>query len=237
MIEGKGLRGWGVVVLLATAAGLLSAGPATAQDGRGLSFLTGLGYQQGGPGPDLVGAFIDAGLDDIERERCAGPVCQDSVVFPMHFSEGIGLAISIGFRYRFDAPFSVEVLAANGARGHAKGYRETNKDHLLVGYSSYVLGSTFGVHVGPVRLGAGPALLSTAWSAVQNSATRKKTTGTAVGGVAAVSYSVGLSDAVLSLRALLQGFRAETVPNPMQIPIHTQYQTFEIGVTVNPRGD
>lgn len=237
MIEGKGLRGWGAVVLLATVVALLSAGPATAQDNRGLSFLTGLGYQEGGPGPDLMDALGDAGLDDIRPGTCAGAVCQDPDVFPMHFSEGIGLALSLGFRYRFDAPFSLEVLAANGQRGHAEGYRETNKEHLIIGYSSYVLGSTFGVHVGPVRLGAGPAILTTAWSAVQNSAIENETTGTAVGGVAGVSYSVGLPDATLSLRALLQRFRAKTVPNPLQIPIHAQYRTFEIGITVNPRTD
>lgn len=237
MIEGTGLRGWGVVAVLATVVAMLSAGPATAQDDRGLSFLTGLGYQEGGPGSDLVAALMNAGLDDIRPGTCAGTVCQDPDVFPMHFSEGIGLAFSLGFRYRFDAPFSLEVLAANGQRGHAEGYRETNKEHLIVGYNSYVLGSTFGVHVGPVRLGAGPALLTTAWSAVQNSAIEEKSTSTAVGGVAGVSYSVGLPDAMLSLRATLQRFRSKTVPNPMQIPIDAQYRTFEIGITVNPRTD
>ena len=237
-MTGMRKHGTQAIVLLAALAGLLATEPASAQGARGLAFVGGLGYQSGGPGQDLVDALARGGLDDIRPGTCAGSICQDSVDFPFHFRDGIGLAVTLGARYRFHAPVSVEMVVANGQRGHAEGYREQPlQQHMTVSYSSYVLGSTVGAHVGPLRLGLGPALLLTSWSAVQNAAVTESSSSSTFGGMAAVSYSVRLPGTVLSLRASAQRFGPARVPNPMQIPIEADYRSYELGITVNPRAD
>ena len=68
----KDRRGRASVLFLAVLVGLLAAVPAAAQDEPGLFFVGGLGYQRGGPGPDLVDALAQGGLDDIRPGTCAG---------------------------------------------------------------------------------------------------------------------------------------------------------------------
>lgn len=235
------MRGQGRVVRrlgagLAAVAALALAGPATAQEARGLSFVGGLSYQGGGPGQTLLTALVDNGLG--ERQDCQDTLCHTSEDYPFHFQEGIGLSVTLGFRYRFDAPVSIDVLVSNGQRGHAEGYRgQPNQAHLIITYSSYLVASTVGVHLGPIRVGVGPASLISFWNAVENAATGEYTTTGSVGGGAEVSYSVQVPSAMLALRARGFSFRSARIPNPLDLPIQASQRLFEVGITVNPRTD
>ncbi len=233
--QGRGVRRpWAGMLIVAA---LVVAAPAAGQDAEGVSFIGGMGYEHGGPGPDLVSALDRGGLGDVQPGTCAGAICQDSTYYPQHFSEGIGLVVTLGFRYRFPGPYSLDALLSNGQRGHAEGYTEQPlQNQLTVTYNSYVLKSTIGVHLGPIRLGVGPALLFTEWNAVANSAVEEHSSSRTVGTVASISYSVSLPSTVLGFQAGVQQFGSVDVPNSMKIPIDAAYRTWNVGVTVNPRG-
>jgi len=234
----KGRGRWTAAAALAVAAAVLVVAPAEAQGRRGLTFVGGISYQDGGPGPGLVDALMAGGMGDIKPGTCAGALCEDSTYFPLHFSEGIGLAVTLGFRYQSDGPLSLEVLASNGQRGHAEGFQgQPHQNTLIISYNSYVLGSNLGVTLGPVRVGAGPALLFTRWTATENFAIEEKSASTSMGAGAGISYDVPLATTILSIRATYLQFGAAQVPNSLDVPIETDYSTFEVGITVNPRID
>ncbi len=212
----------------------LPAAPAAAQNVTGLSFIGGLEYERGNPGSDLVHAFDAAGLNGVRPGRCAGPYCNPEEEYPFHFADGIGLSLAMGFRYRFAAPVSLETMVSNGPRGHAEGFDDVTSEHLIVSYSAFILASSIGAHLGPFRLAAGPALLSTGWAATYNAADTEKTTSVRLGGTLGLSYGLRIGDAMLSLRASVHEFPDDQVPNPMDLPIRTQYRTYRVGVTVNP---
>jgi hypothetical protein len=48
---------------------------------------------------------------------------------------------------------------------------------------------------------------------------------------------VRLPTTVLSLRASVRRFEPTRVPNSLDVPITTDYDLFEVGITVNPRSD
>jgi hypothetical protein len=227
-------RGFGVLVAALVLGGLAGGAPAAAQSTNGLSFIGGLGYERGNPGSDLVYALNAAGLDGVRPGRCAGPYCNPDEQYPFHFADGIGLTLSMGFRYRFTLPVSLEAMVSNGPRGHAEGFDDVTNDHLIVSYSAFVLASSLGVHIGSLRLAAGPAFLSTGWAATYNAADTEKTTSVQLGTTVGMSYGLRVGDAVLSLRASVNDFPRDVVPNPMDLPIQAQYRTYRLGVTVNP---
>lgn len=215
-------------------AALCFAVPARGQEPRGLTFVIGLGYEEGGPGPALTDALAEADLADVKPERCVLTTCVDAVEHPVHFSEGLNLAAFFGGRYRFDAPLSLELLASNGQRGHAEGYNDETKEDLVVAYASFLLSATLGVHVGPVRLETGPVLKQTYWNVTRSGRDLGRRGIPAFGALLGASGSVRVADVFLSVRAGLRRFPTTDLRSRFNVPIEADYRSFLVGVTVLP---
>lgn len=218
-------------VLAGLTAAPFTATPAAAQD-SGFSFVAGLAYEDGGPGPELVEALRHIELDDVRPGGCRGTVCVEPTAHPFYFDEGLDLAVLLGFRYRFRAPLSVEGLISNGARGHAEGYDAEARDHLVVSYASFLLTTTLGAHLGPVRVEAGPVFNSTRWKSTFNS-TRETKDGTfTVGGLVGASASFRFKEVLISLRTGVRRFPSAGIENPLQVQLEAGYDSFYVGASV-----
>lgn len=229
---------WGLVLGVALGAQLAAApmAPAVAQEPRGLMFVGGIAYEPGGPGRGLLDELVAAGYSDRLPSNCAHPGCEPPD-HPFYHDEGLNIAALVGMRYRFDAPFSLEMLGSNGQRGHAEGYSSSAREYLIVAYSSLLLTTTLGAHVGPIRLEAGPVFNSTGWEVTRNSARSRKGRTSAVGGTAGVSGGVHLGGALLSLKVGIRGFPGTDLRIPVRVPFEPDYHSFFIGVTAIPTGD
>lgn len=222
---------WTVLVAWAMAL-LLVAEPVGAQQDTRLTLVGGLGYEPGGPGPALVDALEAAGMDDVRYGACLQTVCPNGVQHPFYSNAGIDLVAFAGLRYRFRAPFSIEARISNGQRGHAEGYDETAKRHLLVSYVAFVFSGTAALHLGPLRLEAGPALNRTAWTATRNSVNETQGRTWTLGGVAAVGGELRAGDALISFKAGVRQFPGADLLEPVSVPLQVDYDSILIGLTV-----
>lgn len=227
---------WWLAVLTVALVAPFTTGSAAAQEPLGLTFIGGIAYEPGGPGAALVDELIMAGYADHMPASCQFPGCEPPD-HPFYFDEGLNVAALVGVRYRFTAPLSVELLASNGQRGHAEGYSSRARDYVVVAYSSLLLATTVGGHVGPLRVEAGPVFNSTRWEATHNSSRQKRGRTAAVGGTLGVTGSVRLSDALFSLKVGMRGFPGTDLRPAIQVPLEPDYHSFFIGVTAIPTGD
>lgn len=218
----------GVVVVLALAA------PAGAQGSRGLSFVGGLAYETGGPGPSLVDALTEVDLADDKPGRCYGVTCVSSTEYPFYFDDGLNISAFAGARYRFGAPFSMELLLSNGQRGHAEGYNDQDKRTLLVAYASFMLTATAGVHLGPVRLSAGPVVNNVIWDVKRNTQDIGKQGIPVVGLTLGASGSIRIRDVLVSLRAGARRFPTTDLQPTFNVPLQADYRSFFVGIAVLP---
>lgn len=213
--------------VLAILISLLTAGPTA---GQGLVFVGGLGYEQGSPGPTLVASLADAGLDDT-RSRSGRP----GIEHPFYYDAGLKLTAFLGGRYRFPGPVSLELLFSNGSRGHAQGYDASQHRTLVLAWSSLLVTSTVGVHLGPIRLGAGPTLNALFWDAEWDWEDDDAFTTPLLGLTGGITADVPVADVVISLRAGGRAFPAVEVNPTLRVPLDAQYNTFYLGLTVIPR--
>lgn len=209
---------------------LLLAAPLSAQGG--FTLVGGVAYEPGGPGPALVDGMRAAGFDDIRPGVCYGTNCPYAVETPFYYNAGIDLAAFGGFRYRAPGPFSVETLISNGQRGHAEGYDSGGRGHLLVSYASFILSTTVALHVGPIRLEAGPAVNRTGWAATRNHSRTIEGKTVTLGGTAAVSGEVRVGELLLSFKSGLRQFPAVDLRDPVWLALDVDYYSVLVGVTV-----
>lgn len=221
-----------LVALLSILAG--TATPATAQDPRGLSFVAGLAYEWEGPGPSLIREMTAAGFDDEKPEECFGTICVYGTQYPFYHDEGLNLAGLFGVRYRFGAPFSVELQLSNSLRGQAEGYNQARGDYLAVTYSSILLTTGLAAHIGPLRVEAGPVWNRTAWGVVRTR--RHSGEGTTVTIARMVSGSLGfdIGDATVAVKGGVRENPSVDLNGPIQVELHPGYRTYFLGITVAP---
>jgi hypothetical protein len=208
---------------------LLLASPAAAQDRHGLSFLGGAAYERGGPGPSLVASLDRAGFGDTRLEA-DGPY-----EHPLYVYAGLELSGFVGGRYRFRNPFSIDFVISNGSRGHAEGYRSYGQTTLFLFWTSIRLTSTVGVHVGPVRLAAGPTMNTVFWDAEINSVSIDGFTRVVVGGTGTVSVNIPGDGVLFSLVAGARAFPAMSLRPELEEPISAHYGTLFLGITLAPQ--
>lgn len=225
-----------------TAAVALMAGPgaapATAQavDPHGLSVVFGVGYETGGWGPSIVTAFAEAGMDEEVSGICVGSFCDPPINYPVHYRAGIGAQFTAGVQYRWRRPVSLEVLGSNGVWGHAEGSRESPNEHLLLIYRPLLLTSTLGLHLGPVRVGAGPALNRTSWEYDYNHG-RTGTQQTLTAGLAgSARFDLRLRDVTIAGRVDLRAFPDEEIRNPTDHTFTVDYRSLVVAVSLHPIG-
>jgi len=209
---------------------LAPATPAAAQDAHGFGVVAGLGYEMGGPGPSLASALTAQGMGDRHMAG-SGEVTQ----YPLYYDAGIGLAVFLGGHYQFRGPYSVDFLVSNGSRGHAEGYSNSGPDRLLIRWSSGMLTATAGVHLGPVRLAAGPTVNMIFWDMERNWAPQPALTTPLLGATALATARIPARDAVVSLSAGVRAFGRADLSDALGLPITAQYDTWFVGLTVSPR--
>ncbi len=212
-----------------TLVGLLVANPSAAQDRHGFSFLGGAAYERGGPGPSLVASLDDAGFGDTRIES-DGPY-----EHPLYVYAGLELTGFVGGRYRFRSPVSVDFLISNGSRGHAEGYRSYRQTTIFLHWTSIRLTSTVGVHLGPVRIAAGPTLNTVLWNAEVNSVSLDDFTVPVLGGTSSISLNIPGDGVLFSLVAGARAFPAMNLQSELEEPISAQYGTLFFGVTLAPQ--
>lgn len=225
-------RVWGVVA--GVLAALLVAAPAWGQEPNGFTFLGGIGYERGGPGGALIDALHTADLADVQPGRCHATTCVDPVEYPFHYTEGLNLAGFIGGRYRFDIPLSFELTVSNGPRGHAEGYNDELKEHVIVAYESFLAAATAGLHLGPIRLEAGPVINHTSWELTRNSRTIDEQGIPVIGGTVGASGGVRVGEVFLSLGAGLRRFPTGGLEPAFHIPLQADYRSYFVNVSVLP---
>lgn len=223
--------------MLGAVAAVFFAGPLAGQDPRGLSLVAGLAYERGGPGPSLVQELAEAGLDDPRVRPCFPQVPCTATEYPFYFDDGLDIAAMVGARYRWDRPFSIQAVLSNGRRGHAEGYQEEPYDHVLVRYASFLTTVSFGLHLGSVRLEAGPALNATNWSGVRRNADPRKGTVTELGAAGGVSVGFRAADVQLAVRAGGHMFPSTDLGNSLLVPLRSEYRSFYVGVSILPWHD
>jgi hypothetical protein len=224
-------RAVGIAVAVTLGAGLLArATPAAAQEPHGLSVVAGGGYEMGGPGPSLARSLTAEGLGDSHLEG-SGHITQ----YPQYYEAGIGLAVFLGAHYRFRGPYSVDVLASNGSRGHAEGFDNSGPDRLLVRWSSGMLTATAGLHLGPLRLAVGPTVNMIFWKTERNFSEKRNLTTSILGGTAEVSVRIPTRDVLVALSAGVRTFgTADLSPVLDDLPLTARYRTWFVGLTVMP---
>jgi hypothetical protein len=201
----------------------------------GMGITLGVGYEAGGAGASLLESLEAAALNHTVPRRCVVNICQEAIEYPFIGGEDFNVTLSLGARFRFRAPFSVELLISNGVRGHGEGYRDVNtKEHLIVTYVPLILSGTVGVHLGPVRLAAGPAINRTSWNAIYNSGTEKTTDVSVLGALGEASFQVPVREVAVALRVQGRLFQDARVENPMQVPLSASYRGLVIGLTLVP---
>lgn len=226
--------GVGALVVGMLLAGAVTPSPAAAQEPAGVTYIVGVGYERGGPGPALVEEMLEAGYDD--PIPCSAG-CGLNDPYPYYHDEGLNITGMVGLRYRFTAPFSLELLASNGQRGHGQGYSARSQTHLVLGYASYLVAATAGAHLGPVRFEVGPVLNATSWQVTRNSARRRDHRTTALGGTAAVSGSVRLPEMLLSLKVGARKLQPADMRSGLLLPFEPAFESYFVAITVIPTGD
>ena len=225
------------VLAVALAAGLLAApaegqrAPGTAPDSSrsGLTYVLGIGYEQGGPGSEVARSFVEAGYGDNRTPRAG--VRQE---YPFDYTDGLNLAAFVGARYRFDAPYSIELIFSNGHRGHAEGFDGGDLSELTVSWASFLITATLGVHLGPVRLAAGPTLNAMYWSATLNEQDLGGPNTTVLGATALAAAEIPTQDVLVSITVGTRSFPTVDLVEAAFIPVTAYYRTFFVGVTVLP---
>lgn len=220
----------GVAGLLAV---LIGATPARPQEDRGLMFLGGLAYEQGGPGPSLVDELITAGYGDGRPHPCAYEGCQVDET-PFYYDAGLNVIVLLGVRYHFLPALSIQVLGSNGQRGHAEGYSFSRREHLIVAYSSLMFATTLGAHLGPIRIEAGPVVNRTAWEVTRNSFSGSRGRTSVLGATAGLGASLRLADVILSVKAGIRRFGSADLPTALQLRVAPRYRSFFVGLTASP---
>lgn len=220
-----------IMTALAVVLTVCVALPASAQSG--LTFVGGVGYEEGGPGPSLVESLAAAGLADVKEGRCFLTTCIADVEHPFYYNEGLNMTAFIGGRYRFNAPISIELLFSNGQRGHAEGFSDETNQTLVVAYASFMATTTAGLHLGPFRLEAGPILNQIFWDVTRDSRTLSEESTSVMGLLFGASGSVRVSDVYLSLRAGVRRFPTVDLTH-LRVPLEARYRSFYVGFTVLP---
>jgi hypothetical protein len=215
----------------------LAAGPAAGQAVGEVSFVGGLGYTQGSPGPGLVDGLDALGLGDTRAGQCYGTVCVDGVDHPFYHDEGLDIAALAGVRYRAHRLLSLEALISNGQRGHAEGYNAETREHMVVAYASLLLSTTVNGHLGPFHLEAGPAVSTTGWRATRNSTTTIRSRSWALGTTVGAGVSVPFQEVVLTLRAAVRRFPHVELEVPSRQYIEADYRALIVGITATPLHD
>lgn len=223
-----------LVTLLALSIPTVAAAPLAAQDAHGLSFVAGVGYEMGGPGPHLVEQFEEAGLDEDRPEKCAVFHCDPAVPYAFHVNEGIGLTFLAGVRYRTRGLLSIEALVSNGVWGHAAGNSESQGENLEVFYGPLVLSTELGVHLGPLRLAAGPALNRTTWRITRNASPGGDVTRSlALGLGGSASLEVRARGVAISGRVQARAFRDVDIPTSL-LALDGRYRSIVFALSVHP---
>lgn len=212
--------------LITILAAFLLATPATGQEEYGLTFVAGLGYERGGPGSSLVESLDAAGYGQTRNEFGSGVV-----EYPRYYNEGLNLSVFLGLRYRY-GPVSFETLFSNGSRGHAEGYN--SQASLLVSWTSLRAATTIGLHLGPVRLAAGPTLDAVSWEAEENWSNLGKGLTPALGGTASAGISFPIGRERIAITAGARTFPTMDLASHFSRPVEARYGTFFIAVTVLP---
>ena len=203
--------------------------PLAAQEAPGLSVVAGGGYEQGGPGPSLARSLEAAGFGDYHFE--GGGVRAD---YPQYYNAGLNLVLFLGAHYRFEGPFSIDALVSNGSRGHAQGYDAAGPDRLLLRWSTALLTSTAGVHLGPIRIGAGPTLNVLFWDAELNWSDLGSYMTPVLGGTATATARLRTRSVVVSLNAGVRTFMDASLEPAPGLPLETGYDSWFVGLTVIP---
>lgn len=216
--------------------GLLAAGkPVSGQERLGLTAMAGGGYESGGPGPSLVASLADIGLDGYHQEGVT-----DIAYYPRYHDEGIGLVFLLGCHYRFPGPFSLDLLASNGSRGHAEGYGGHGYDpvpgapRVLLRWSALAVSSTAGIHVGPVRLAVGPTLDIITWDVENTTARNAHFVTPVLGTTGTATVRVARSDVLISLTGGVRRYGTVELWKQLGLGIRARYSAWFIGVTFMP---
>lgn len=217
-----------LMVAMACAA-LAAAPPALGQEPHGLSAIAGGGYERGGPGPSLATSLTAAGFDDYRFEGIG-----TRVDYPQFYDAGLNLVFFLGAHYRFRGPYSIDAIVSNGSRGHAQGYDAAGPDRLLLRWSSLLLTSSAGVHLGPVRLAAGPTVNVLFWDTERNWAQERTFVTPVPGATAVASARFPAGDVLISLQTGVRAFAPADLAPALRLPLETRYSTWFVGVTVLP---
>lgn len=217
-----------LVIAMACAA-LASAPPALGQEPHGLSAIAGGGYEQGGPGPSLAGSLADNGFDDYRFEGGGA-----RVDYPRFYDAGLNLVFFLGGHYRFPGPYSIDAILSNGSRGHAQGHDASGPDRLLLRWSSLLLTSSVGVHLGPVRLAAGPTANLLFWDTERNWSQERTFVTPVPGATAVASARFPAGDVLVSLQTGVRAFAPADLAPALNVPLEATYSTWFLGVTVLP---
>lgn len=121
-----------------------------------------LGYEFGGPGPDLEDAFSDAGFGDRTPDVCILGSCFNGVDFPKT-SRADRPEWTAEVRYRLHRLWSVAALGGLAAGGVTEGW-DDGVGSSVIGYRSSWGGLLLSHHLGVLRLGIGPAVQHTEWA-------------------------------------------------------------------------
>lgn len=223
-----------VLILAAMFLALAVPSSAHAQANHGFSLVFGVGYASGGWGPSLVDAFRENGMDQASSGVCIGAYCDPPVDYPVHYLEGIGVQVSAGFQYRARLPLSLEVLASNGIWGHAEGNSNDRDEHLLVKYQPLLVAATAGPHLGPVRVGVGPALNRTSWEYDYNHGSTGSQSTLTPGLAGSVRVDLNLDGFLVAGRADLNVFPDVEVRNRSSTTLEPGYRSLILGISVHP---
>lgn len=212
--------------LLGIVVTLLAAGSAHAQEPEGLKLVGGLAYEPGGPGAVLEAELGAAGYDDRPYS------CSSDCDFPFYHDEGLNLAMALGFRYRFVAPFVIEAILSNGQRGHAEGFSSDARGHLTLAYGTLILASTAGAYIGPIKVAAGPALNRISWDVTRDSRNAGRGVSVAPGGTVEMAMDLRAADTLFSLKVGARRFAAAGLDEAVDLPFQIDYSSFFLGFTM-----
>lgn len=209
---------------------LLVAGPAGAQSGDDrlpITALLGIAYERGGPGPAVAATFDDAGYGD--RQVLAGGIALEH---PMHYTDGLNLSVFVGAEYR-PGPYSVDLVLSNGHVGHAEGYDVTDASEISTSWRSFLATATVGVHLGPVRLGAGPSMTMLRWTLRRDVAAALSHTSLTLGATASGRASATVAGTEVSLAVGTRAFPTIDLTETLFAPVVvTEYRTWYAGFLV-----
>lgn len=199
---------------------LAAAAPAPGQETHGLSAIAGGGYERGGPGPSLAASLTATGFDDYRLEGGGARIDH-----PRFYDAGLNLVFFLGGHYRFRGPYSIDAILSNGSRGHAQGYDAAGPVRLLLRWSSLLLTSSVGVHLGPVRLAAGPTVNVLFWDTERNWSQERAFVTPVPGATAVASARFHAGDVLVSFQTGVRTFAPADLAPAMNLPLETRYST------------